>query len=185
MRSVTCDGKLLCNPENPCLRKMSPSSSSAVLPQSVYNPRRHVGIHAERVSDVSSTEYPGHYPDEDHSWNLDTFKKVCTTRRVREMRIGCANSACLCMVNIEPTSEGTTTITAVHRVRPRRSRCFNCERIPKDTHCRGTPSPECSMVSKAQTALRFRRWQLNTYMYGIIRRLFTTKSSHTVWVSSL
>ncbi|KAH9941435.1 insert subdomain of RNA polymerase alpha subunit [Amylocystis lapponica] len=45
------------------------------LPQSVYNPRRHVGIHAERVSAVTSTEYPGHYPDEDHSWDLEKFKK--------------------------------------------------------------------------------------------------------------
>ncbi|KAI0685575.1 insert subdomain of RNA polymerase alpha subunit [Cytidiella melzeri] len=54
---------------------MSPSSSSNALPQSAYNSRRHVGIHAERISDVSSTEYPGHYPNEDHSWNLDVFKR--------------------------------------------------------------------------------------------------------------
>ena len=53
---------------------MSPLSSS--LPPSVYNPRRHVGIHAERISDVSSTEYPGHYPGEDHSWSLEVFRKV-------------------------------------------------------------------------------------------------------------
>jgi len=32
-------------------------------------------VHAERVSDVSSTEYPGHYPGEDHSWNLAKFKE--------------------------------------------------------------------------------------------------------------
>ncbi|KAI0933608.1 hypothetical protein AcW1_005394 [Taiwanofungus camphoratus] len=49
--------------------------SSSQLPQSAYNPRRHVGVHAERVSDVSSTEYPGHYPDEDHSWDLDKFRQ--------------------------------------------------------------------------------------------------------------
>ncbi|KAF7789292.1 hypothetical protein EIP86_000234 [Pleurotus ostreatoroseus] len=51
------------------------SSSSSYLPQSVYNPRRHVGIHKERVSDVSSTEYPGHYPGEDNSWDLEKFKE--------------------------------------------------------------------------------------------------------------
>ncbi|TBU40857.1 insert subdomain of RNA polymerase alpha subunit [Dichomitus squalens] len=51
------------------------SSSSSHLPQSVFNPRRHVGVHAERVSDVSSTEFPGHYPGEDHSWNLAKFKQ--------------------------------------------------------------------------------------------------------------
>lgn len=53
-----------------------PSVPQKSLPKSVYDPRRHVGVHAERVSDVSSTEYPGHYPDEDHSWSLEKFKKV-------------------------------------------------------------------------------------------------------------
>jgi len=43
---------------------------------SLYDSRRHVGIHAERIANVSSTEFPGHYPGEDHSWNLDKFKKV-------------------------------------------------------------------------------------------------------------
>ncbi|KAH9925858.1 insert subdomain of RNA polymerase alpha subunit [Epithele typhae] len=51
------------------------ASSSSSLPSSALNPRRHVGVHAERVSDVASTEFPGHYPGEDHSWNLDDFKK--------------------------------------------------------------------------------------------------------------
>ncbi|KZT04796.1 uncharacterized protein LAESUDRAFT_657174 [Laetiporus sulphureus 93-53] len=51
------------------------SSSQSSLPPSAFNPRRHVGVHAERVTDVSSTEYPGHYPDEDHSWDLAKFKE--------------------------------------------------------------------------------------------------------------
>ncbi|KAI0800444.1 insert subdomain of RNA polymerase alpha subunit [Fomes fomentarius] len=51
------------------------SSSSSYLPASVFNPRRHVGVHAERVSDVASTDFPGHYPGEDHSWNLAKFKE--------------------------------------------------------------------------------------------------------------
>jgi len=54
----------------------SPSvASSSHLPQSAYDPRRHVGVHAERVSDVSSTDYPGHYPGEDHTWDLRKFKE--------------------------------------------------------------------------------------------------------------
>ncbi|KAH9835601.1 insert subdomain of RNA polymerase alpha subunit [Rhodofomes roseus] len=53
----------------------SAAASSSTLPPSVFNPRRHVGVHAERVSDVSSTDYPGHYPGEDHSWNLAKFKE--------------------------------------------------------------------------------------------------------------
>ncbi|CAA7263088.1 unnamed protein product [Cyclocybe aegerita] len=39
------------------------------------DPRRLVGVHAERVTDVSSRDFPGHYPGEDHSWNLQRFKK--------------------------------------------------------------------------------------------------------------
>ncbi|KAH9856839.1 insert subdomain of RNA polymerase alpha subunit [Lenzites betulinus] len=54
------------------------SSSSSHLPSSVFNPRRHVGVHAERVSDVASTEFPGHYPGEDHSWSLARFKENLT-----------------------------------------------------------------------------------------------------------
>jgi DNA-directed RNA polymerase I and III subunit RPAC1 len=42
-----------------------------------YNPRFHVGLSEERVTDVSSAEFPGHYPDEDLSWDLAKFKKVC------------------------------------------------------------------------------------------------------------
>ncbi|KAH8088985.1 insert subdomain of RNA polymerase alpha subunit [Cristinia sonorae] len=54
---------------------MAAEASSSQLPKSVYDSRRHVGIHKERVSNVSSTDYPGHYPGEDHSWNLQKFKK--------------------------------------------------------------------------------------------------------------
>ena len=41
-----------------------------------FDDRRLVGVHAERVSHVSSTDYPGVYPGEDHSWDLENFKKV-------------------------------------------------------------------------------------------------------------
>ncbi|KAK6342672.1 DNA-directed RNA polymerases I and III subunit RPAC1 [Orbilia javanica] len=37
--------------------------------------RRIVGVELERVSNVTSTDFPGHYPGEDHSWNLNEFKK--------------------------------------------------------------------------------------------------------------
>lgn len=46
------------------------------MPVQDFDSRRLVGVHAERVSDVSSRDFPGHYPGEDHSWNLATFKKV-------------------------------------------------------------------------------------------------------------
>ncbi|KAJ3830194.1 DNA-directed RNA polymerase [Lentinula raphanica] len=44
------------------------------------NPRRLVNIGAERVSHVSNTEFPGHYPNEDHSWNLELFEQNLTVR---------------------------------------------------------------------------------------------------------
>ena len=44
---------------------------------SKYDPRVHVGLSEERVTDVSSTDFPGYHPDEDHSWDLRKFKKVC------------------------------------------------------------------------------------------------------------
>ncbi|VDB91483.1 unnamed protein product [Peniophora sp. CBMAI 1063] len=40
-----------------------------------FDPRKHVGVGAERVTHVSSTDYPGVYPGEDHSWSLDGFRE--------------------------------------------------------------------------------------------------------------
>ncbi|EEB06402.1 DNA-directed RNA polymerase I and III subunit Rpc40 [Schizosaccharomyces japonicus yFS275] len=37
--------------------------------------RTEVGIQADRVTDVGSTDFPGYYFDEDNSWNLEEFKK--------------------------------------------------------------------------------------------------------------
>ncbi|EGO00665.1 hypothetical protein SERLA73DRAFT_178536 [Serpula lacrymans var. lacrymans S7.3] len=48
---------------------------TASTSHSTFDPRHHVGVHAERVSNVSSTDFPGYYPDEDHSWDLDQFNQ--------------------------------------------------------------------------------------------------------------
>ncbi|KAI9770298.1 MAG: DNA-directed RNA polymerase core subunit rpc40 [Geoglossum simile] len=37
--------------------------------------RRTVGVNAETVTHVSSTDFPGHYPGEDHSWSIAKFKE--------------------------------------------------------------------------------------------------------------
>ncbi|KAG1746025.1 DNA-directed RNA polymerase [Suillus paluster] len=51
------------------------------MPKAItYDPTKHVGVHAERVSHVSSTDFPGHYPGEDHSWNLERFAKELTVK---------------------------------------------------------------------------------------------------------
>ncbi|KAF4311048.1 DNA-directed RNA polymerase 30-40kDa subunit conserved site [Botryosphaeria dothidea] len=36
--------------------------------------RRIVGVHAEHVSNISSTDFPGHFPGEDHRWDLEKFR---------------------------------------------------------------------------------------------------------------
>ena len=41
-----------------------------------FDKRRLVGILPERITNVSNTEFPGHDPKIDHSWNLTKFKKV-------------------------------------------------------------------------------------------------------------
>ncbi|KAL6715761.1 DNA-directed RNA polymerase core subunit rpc40 [Lecanora helva] len=35
--------------------------------------RKIVGVNAETVTNISSTDFPGHYPGEDHSWSLEKF----------------------------------------------------------------------------------------------------------------
>jgi DNA-directed RNA polymerase I and III subunit RPAC1 len=50
--------------------------STTAQSELVTDTRRLVSVEPERVVHVSSTDYPGHYPDEDHSWSLEKFKKV-------------------------------------------------------------------------------------------------------------
>ncbi|EIW82446.1 hypothetical protein CONPUDRAFT_136940 [Coniophora puteana RWD-64-598 SS2] len=45
-----------------------------------FDTRKHVGVYAEHVSNVSSTDYPGHYPHEDHSWDPDQFRQKCNVQ---------------------------------------------------------------------------------------------------------
>ncbi|KAK0210476.1 DNA-directed RNA polymerase [Desarmillaria ectypa] len=44
------------------------------MSQPEFDARRLVGVKAERVTNISSTDYPGHYPNEDHAWSLSKFK---------------------------------------------------------------------------------------------------------------
>lgn len=36
--------------------------------------RKIVGINAETITNVTSTDFPGHYPGEDHSWDIQVFR---------------------------------------------------------------------------------------------------------------
>ncbi|KAF5328835.1 hypothetical protein D9619_011685 [Psilocybe cf. subviscida] len=46
-----------------------------MMPAQTFDERRLVGVHAERVTNVSSRDFPGHFPGEDHSWDLEKFKQ--------------------------------------------------------------------------------------------------------------
>jgi DNA-directed RNA polymerase I and III subunit RPAC1 len=45
------------------------------LSQAKLDRRKVVGVNAETVTDVSSTDFPGHYPGEDHAWDMNRFKQ--------------------------------------------------------------------------------------------------------------
>ncbi|KAF2803207.1 putative DNA-directed RNA polymerase I and III subunit Rpc40 [Mytilinidion resinicola] len=47
-----------------------------MVSQTELDRRKIVGINAETVTNVTSTDYPGQWPGEDHSWDLDFFKKT-------------------------------------------------------------------------------------------------------------
>ncbi|KAI1006550.1 DNA-directed RNA polymerases I and III subunit [Podosphaera aphanis] len=51
-----------------------------LVSQPVFDRRKLVGINSETVTDVSSTDYPGHYPGEDHSWNKEVFARNFTVQ---------------------------------------------------------------------------------------------------------
>ncbi|KAL8969508.1 MAG: hypothetical protein Q9183_001964 [Haloplaca sp. 2 TL-2023] len=38
--------------------------------------RKIVGVNAETVTNVTSTDIPGHYPGEDHEWDLEEFRRT-------------------------------------------------------------------------------------------------------------
>ncbi|KAL8897480.1 MAG: hypothetical protein Q9192_002556 [Flavoplaca navasiana] len=50
----------------------------ARISQSELDNRKIVGINAETVTNVTSTDFPGHYPGEDHEWDLEEFKNTFT-----------------------------------------------------------------------------------------------------------
>ena len=63
--------------KSPVRPTASTSSNPAVAhTELVTDTRRIVSVEPERVVHVSSTDFPGHYPGEDHSWNLEKFKQV-------------------------------------------------------------------------------------------------------------
>ncbi|KAL8670767.1 MAG: hypothetical protein Q9168_004709 [Polycauliona sp. 1 TL-2023] len=48
----------------------------ARVSQTELDERKIVGVNAETVTNVTSTDIPGHYPGEDHAWDLEHFKNT-------------------------------------------------------------------------------------------------------------
>ncbi|KAL8862827.1 MAG: hypothetical protein Q9178_000769 [Gyalolechia marmorata] len=48
----------------------------ARVSQAELDGRKIVGVNAETVTNVTSTDFPGHYPGEDHEWDLEEFKNT-------------------------------------------------------------------------------------------------------------
>ncbi|KAL8933361.1 MAG: hypothetical protein Q9211_005822 [Gyalolechia sp. 1 TL-2023] len=58
------------------IKARTPSMPSVRASQEERDARKIVGLNNERVTNVTSTDFPGHYPGEDHSWDLDEFKNT-------------------------------------------------------------------------------------------------------------
>ena len=62
------------SPEEARRRKVPyPNSSLEVFEA---NATKIVGVNAETVTNVTSTDFPGHYPGENHEWSLEKFSQV-------------------------------------------------------------------------------------------------------------
>ncbi|KAK3939663.1 DNA-directed RNA polymerase [Diplogelasinospora grovesii] len=51
---------------------MAPSRAGPTAEE--LDQRKIVGINPETVTDTTNTDFPGHYPGEDHSWDLERFR---------------------------------------------------------------------------------------------------------------
>jgi hypothetical protein len=91
-------------------------SSSSSSSSQAFDPRKHVGVEAERVTHVSSTDYPGVYPDEDHAWDLQTFKQVRTLQpRLAFTRVIRSLSGSKLMSNASQIARSSLTSSASTR----------------------------------------------------------------------
>ena len=101
------------------------------MPAETFDERRLVGVKEERVTNVSSTDYPGHYAGEDHSWNLQNFKKVPSDSKCGRWESN--KSFFLCKVEFE--SKSTEAVSVLCRVRSHWRGSIHSECISKDHAC--------------------------------------------------
>ncbi|KAI9727923.1 MAG: DNA-directed RNA polymerase core subunit rpc40 [Chrysothrix sp. TS-e1954] len=61
--------------------------------------RKSVNIGKERVENITSKEFPHHYPQEDHSWNIATFREKVSVKLHRNT----PNDAVFSLVGVDPS----------------------------------------------------------------------------------
>jgi len=71
------------NPRRVSPRTSRPHSSISNLQSQI------VGITSEVVTNVTNTDFPGHWPGEDHSWNLRKFRKSFSIKFYRNNPLHC------------------------------------------------------------------------------------------------
>ncbi|CAG8970682.1 hypothetical protein HYALB_00003437 [Hymenoscyphus albidus] len=59
---------------------MAPNGAKVVASQAELDRRKVVGVNLETVTDVTSTDFPGHWPGEDHSWSIEKFREACSVQ---------------------------------------------------------------------------------------------------------
>lgn len=93
---------------------------------------KHEGYQLTSISNqVAGSEFPGHYPGEDHSWNLQKFKQV----RLADVREPVRRKLIYQIPG--PCRLCTTFDTINNRVRPSWRRCVHCQCLEKNVDCRG------------------------------------------------
>lgn len=92
-----------------------------IMQSDIYNPRRHVGIHAEHISDVSSRDFPGNYPGEDNSWDLELFRKVKIPSLPRGICPSTDRSRRNCMSRLTDCRRGLSNSTSSASMLPSRT----------------------------------------------------------------
>lgn len=79
---TTIDDANSTNPSEPTMASASSKLPTDVKERQQYL-RTHVSLHADHVASVTSTDFPGTFPGEDLSWNLDSFKSNFSLRITR------------------------------------------------------------------------------------------------------
>ncbi len=118
-----------------------PATMSTIPPETSrdIDSRRLVQLHPERVTNVSSTDYPGHYTGEEglHGWDLSKFKEVRAYFLIFSWHFLAFHLLSIWTLvelnfieRIGLQCHRNPSLQSFRRIRPRRSGCISCECYP-------------------------------------------------------